>query len=72
MDEAQKLMLYETGYRTYKVMNIVLMLAWMICTLGIMFGMGLLPSLIVSALWLTSTITYSVYGYKIEYKNKKR
>jgi len=72
MDEAQKLMLYETGYRTYKVMNIALMLAWLICTLGIMFGMGLMPSLVVSALWLTTTITYSVYGYKIEHKNKKR
>lgn len=72
MDEAQKLMLYETGYRTYKVMNYALMIAWLICTLGIMFGMGLMPTLVVSALWLTSTITYSVYGYKIEHKNKKR
>lgn len=72
MDEAQKLMLYEAGYRTFKVMNYVLTIAWLICTLGIMFGMGLMPSLIVSFLWLTSTITYSVYGYKIEHKNKKR
>ena len=72
MDEAQRLMLYETGYRTYKIMNYVLTIAWMICTLGIMFGMGLMPSLVVSALWLTSTITYSGYGYKIEHKNKKR
>ncbi len=72
MDEAQKLMLYETGYRTYKVMNYAFMVFWLICTLGIMFGMGLMPSLVVSVLWLTSTITYSVYGYKIEHKNKKR
>lgn len=72
MDEAQRLMLYETGYRTYKIMNYVLTIAWLICTLGIMFGMGLMPSLVVSFLWLTSTITYSVYGYKIEHKNKKR
>lgn len=72
MDEAQKLMLFEAGYRTYKVMNYVLMVAWMICTLGIMFGMGLMPSLVTSALWLTSTITYSVYSYKVEHKSKKR
>ena len=72
MDEAQQLMLYEAGYRTYKVMNMVLLIVWLICTMGILFGMGLLPSLIVSALWLTSTITYSIYGYKIEHKSKKR
>lgn len=72
MDEAQKLMLFEAGYRTYKVMNYVLMGAWLICTLGIMFGMGLMPSLVTSALWLTSTITYSVYSYKVEHKSKKR
>lgn len=72
MDEAQKLMLFEAGYRTYKVMNIALLVTWMVCTLGILFGMGLLPSLIVSALWLVSTVTYSIYGYKIEHKSKKR
>lgn len=72
MDEAQKLMLFETGFRTYKVMNYVILAAWLFTTLGIMFGMGLMPMLIVSALWLTMTITYAVYGHKIEHKNKKR
>lgn len=72
MDEAQKLMLYETGYRTYKIMNHACLIAWMISTLGVMFGIGLWPVVIVSALWLTMTVTYSIYGYKIEHKNKKR
>lgn len=72
MDEAQKLMLYEAGYRTYRVMSIVMVIVWLICTMGILFGMGLMPSLVVSALWLTSTVTYSIYGYKIEHKGKKR
>lgn len=72
LDEAQKLMAFEAGYRTYKVMNYAILIAWLICTLGIMYGMGLMPLLIVSALWLTMTVTYTVYGYKIEHKNKKR
>ncbi len=72
MDEAQKLMLFETGFRTYKVMSHVIIFVWMVSVLGMMFGMGLMPMLIVSALWLTMTITYMVYGYKIEHKNKKR
>lgn len=72
MDEAQKLMAFEAGYRTYKVMNYAILIAWLICTLGIMYGMSLMPLLIVSALWLTMTVTYTVYGYKIEHKNKKR
>lgn len=72
LDEAQKLMLYETGFRTYKVMSHVIIFVWMITVLGMMFGTGFMPMLIVSALWLTMTITYMVYGYKIEHKNKKR
>ena len=72
MDEAQKLMLFETGFRTYKVMNYVILVTWLFTALGIMFGMGLMPMLIVSALWLIMTVTYTVYGYKIEHKNKKR
>lgn len=72
LDEAQKLMAFEAGYRTYKVMNYAILIAWLICTLGMMLGMGLMPMLVVSALWLTMTVTYTVYGYKIEHKNKKR
>ncbi len=72
LDEAQKLMTYETGYRTYKVMSRAILLAWVVSIFAMLFGMGLMPILIVSALWLTMAIAYMINGYKIEHKNKKR
>lgn len=72
LDEAQKLMLFETGYRTYKVMSRAILLAWVVSIFAMLFGMGLMPILIVSALWLTMAIANMVNGYKIEHKNNKR
>lgn len=72
MDEAQKLMTFEAGYKAYKFMNYAFIAAWGLCIMGSCFGLGLAPTAIVSVLWLLMTVSYLVSGYKIQYKNKKR
>lgn len=72
LDEAQKLMTFEAGYRTFKLMNYIFIIAWIICVMGTYFGLGLAPVIFVSLLWLAMTITYVVYGYKIEHKSKNK
>ncbi|MBQ2687735.1 MAG: DUF3169 family protein [Clostridia bacterium] len=72
MDEAQKLMTFEAGYKAYKFMNYAFIAAWVLCIMGSYFGLGLAPTAIVSVLWLLMTVSYLVSGYKIQYKNKKR
>lgn len=72
MDEAQKLMTFEAGYRTFKFMNNIFPVVWVISMMGTYFGLGVAPVVFVSLLWLAMTVAYVVYGYRIEYKNKKR
>lgn len=72
LDEAQKLMTFEAGYRTFKLTNYAFTIAWVISLMGIYFGLGLAPVIFVSLLWLAMTISYVAYGYKIEHKSKNK
>lgn len=71
MDEAQKQMTFEAGYRTFKFMNYAFLVGWVVTLMGTYFGLSLEPVVFVSLLWLAMTVVYVVYGYKIEHKNKK-
>lgn len=68
-DEAEKLKLYEAGFRAYKVGVYTCLILF---TIGLMFqvslGTGLLPVLFVGIIWLTMTIAGIVAGMKLEKK----
>ncbi len=58
-DEAEKMAIYKSSYDTYKVMNNLMVFAWVVTLLGNMtFNTGLFPVVIVVLLWLVQTVTY--------------
>ncbi len=67
MDEAQKAITYESGYRAYRACVYTCLTLWMVSLFGIYFGMGIIPMLMVSIIWLVTTLTYIVKSYKMEH-----
>ncbi|MBQ8000398.1 MAG: DUF3169 family protein [Ruminococcus sp.] len=72
MDEAQKAITFECGYRAYKVCIYTCMVLWLVCLFGIYFGMGIMPMLMVSVVWLTTTLTYIVKSYNMEHRKGRK
>ena len=65
-DEAQKQMIYEASYTAYKATNTVSLVLWLLTLMGILlFDTGILPSLCVFIMWLSSTLAYNIACYKM-------
>ena len=66
-DEAQKLMIYEAGYKAFQATQMACMVMWILALMGMMmFGIGIMPSVCVFVIWLTMTIAYCIACHKIE------
>ncbi len=72
MDEAQKAVTFECGYRAYKVCVYTCLILWLVCLFGIYFGMGIMPMLMVSIIWLVTTLTYIVKSYNMEHRKGRK
>lgn len=65
-DEAQKQMIYEASYKSYKATNTVSLVLWLLTLMGILlFDTGILPSLCVFVIWLSSTLAYNIACYNM-------
>lgn len=71
LDENQKQKAYEAGFRAYKFMNYAMLAGWAISFISIYFGFGILPIIIVSFMWLTTTVVYLAHAYRLKYKRNK-
>lgn len=72
MDEAQKAIIYECGYRAYRACAYTCLMLWMVSLFGIYFGMGIMPMLMVSIIWLVTTLTYIVKSYNMEHRKGRK
>lgn len=69
-DEAEKQQIYEASWSSYKAMSKAISIMWLICIIGGgLFGWGIMPSFVVSVLWLVQLISYSANSLK-KSKNK--
>lgn len=66
-DEAEKLAIYQCGYKAYKVTSGWCLGLWLVFTLGgMIFHYSMMPVIIVSVIWLVLTISYFLEGKKLE------
>lgn len=71
-DEMEKQMIWQCGFKAYKVANSMCVILWMIFTcLAMVLKISLWPVAIVSLFWLVLTVTYLMEGRKIEKEMKK-
>lgn len=69
-DEAEKLMIFKAAYKSFLMMQYVLIVFMVICMLTkSIFGTGNLPIILIGLLWLTQTLSYSYYCKELQ-KNK--
>ncbi len=58
-DEAEKLVMYRAGYRAFRTMNAMFLVAWIVIILaGVAFEVSIVPMIMVTVMWLISTIVY--------------
>lgn len=66
-DEAQKMMIYKSAYKSYKSVNIACILLWTISALGDMIlQTGLLPVVLISIIWFVQNLSYYLEAFKLE------
>lgn len=72
-DEAEKMNIYKAGFNAYNVANYVCTALWVVIAFaGMAFDIGILPLIIVTAIWLTLTLTYLITAYRLENKTKQK
>ena len=71
-DEAEKLVNYKAAFASYKAVNVVCMILWLLCMYGMtIWGWDNVPVFMVGAIWLTSYFGYSIEALKLS-KNAKK
>ena len=66
-DEAQKLMIYEAGYKAFQATQMTCIVMWVLTLIGmLLFDIGIVPSVCVFIIWLTLTIAYCIACRDIE------
>lgn len=71
-DEAELLTIYKAAYAAYKSTNMACLGAWVFCMFGMMiWDFGYVPVVIITVIWLTSTISYCMNAIKLS-KNPVR
>ena len=62
-DEAEKILIYKSAYKTYVMMSHVFIGLWVFCVFGShVFSWGLMPVTMVSVLWLCQICFYTHYS----------
>ncbi len=61
-DEAEKILIYKSSYRTYRSTSCLFLALWIFCVFGNdIFHFGLMPVTIVSIIWLWQVCSYTYY-----------
>lgn len=71
-DEAERQMMGQAAFSSYKIMNAVYLIAFIVCCLiGTSMPIGAFPVLLFGALWASHTLSYQISALKLERNNKK-
>lgn len=71
-DEAEKLAIYKSGYRAYKIVQRECSILWTVCMLaGFIWEIGVLPVLLVSVIWATLTTGYCMEAIRLSKKGNR-
>lgn len=66
-DEAEKKAVYESAFASYKATTIACIALWLICICGnLTFDWGIPPVIMVTIIWLTSSVSYCIKAMQIE------
>lgn len=66
-DEAEKYVIYKAAYKCYQYMNYAYSSAMVVSLLiSIIINIGIYPYLLITFLWITQTLVYSVYAIKYQ------
>ena len=64
-DEAIKLGIFKSAYKSYKVVSTTCVILWIFCFVGYEFwNFGIMPMVMVIIIWLVQVISYSIYSIK--------
>ena len=65
-DEAEMLQIYKSAFASYKSTTMVCIIAWIFCIFGIsVWNFGYVPVVMVTVIWLTSTLSYCLEAVKL-------
>ena len=71
-DEAEKLQIYQCGFRAYTAAQTLCLILWVICVLGgFVFRMGIMPMVIITVIWGGMTTVYAFEAIKLSGKHKR-
>lgn len=60
-DEAEKMVIYKAGYKSYKATQRCCLVLWVFCVLaGFIWNIGILPVAMVTIIWIVSMISYCI------------
>lgn len=72
-DEAEKLMIYKSAYKSYRTVYATCMVMWIFCLLGSsIWNFGLLPVTFVSIIWIVLTTSYCFESIRLEKARKSK
>lgn len=64
-DEAIKLNIYKSSFKSYKVVTYTCLILWLVCVLGYsLWDFGIMPIAIITIIWLVQTVTYCLESIK--------
>lgn len=67
-DEAEKQMIYQCGFRAYRVGHMVCMLLWVVSLLAQMWlGTGVFPVVCICVIWLAMMLSYQLTSLRLEH-----
>ncbi len=70
-DEAQQLQIYKAGSAAFQTMGSVCMTMWLVCIFAdLFFNIGLMPAIVLFAIWISGIISYHASAIKEENKKK--
>lgn len=71
-DEAEKLSIYKASFGAYKAVITACTILWFVCLFGMtLFDCGLMPVVMVGALWMVATVSYCVEAIRLSKNSSK-
>ena len=72
-DERERLVIYKSSYKAFKVTNIACIVIWVILILiNTVWNVGVMPVFIVTIIWTVLTCSYSIEAMKLENNRGKK
>ncbi|MEE0265429.1 MAG: DUF3169 family protein [Acutalibacteraceae bacterium] len=73
LDEAEKIMVGKAAYKSFKITNATCAIVWCIAFIAqIIYHTGVFTVLLITVIWIVSTLSYQIEAYKLENKNNKK